>query len=90
MPVAVGGVKRSLPGNEVRVNLDLLDQRRFSFTTSAGQLLDLAEDALVQGVRESRPIHLLAISAASNVTGEILPVAKPARLCSCQVFDQHF
>ena len=29
MPVAVGGVKRSLPGNEVRVNLDLLDQRRF-------------------------------------------------------------
>ena len=29
MPVVVGGRKRSLPGNDVRVNLELLDQRRF-------------------------------------------------------------
>ncbi len=28
-PVVVGGGKRSLPGSNVRVNLDLLDQRRF-------------------------------------------------------------
>ena len=29
VPVLVGGGKRSLPGNEVRVNLELLDERRF-------------------------------------------------------------
>ena len=29
VPVVVGGRKRSLPGNDVRVNLELLDQRRF-------------------------------------------------------------
>jgi dihydrofolate reductase len=29
LPVVVGGGKRSLPGDEVRVNLELLDQRRF-------------------------------------------------------------
>jgi dihydrofolate reductase len=29
VPVLVGGGKRSLPGNGVRVNLELLDQRRF-------------------------------------------------------------
>ena len=29
VPVLVGGGKRSLPGNDVRVNLELLDQRRF-------------------------------------------------------------
>jgi dihydrofolate reductase len=29
VPVVVGGGKRSLPGNDVRVNLELLDQRRF-------------------------------------------------------------
>jgi dihydrofolate reductase len=28
-PVVVGGGKRSLPGDDVRVNLELLDQRRF-------------------------------------------------------------
>jgi dihydrofolate reductase len=30
VPVAVGGGKRFLPGNDVRLNLELLDQRRFS------------------------------------------------------------
>jgi dihydrofolate reductase len=29
VPVVVGGGKRSLPGNGVRVNLELLDERRF-------------------------------------------------------------
>jgi dihydrofolate reductase len=29
VPVVVGGGKRSLPGNDVRVNLELLDRRRF-------------------------------------------------------------
>jgi dihydrofolate reductase len=29
VPVLVGGGKRSLPGNDLRVNLELLDQRRF-------------------------------------------------------------
>jgi len=29
VPVVVGGGKRSLPGNDVQVNLELLDQRRF-------------------------------------------------------------
>jgi dihydrofolate reductase len=29
VPVVVGGGKPSLPGNDVRVNLELLDQRRF-------------------------------------------------------------
>jgi dihydrofolate reductase len=29
VPVVVGSGKRSLPGNDVRVNLELLDQRRF-------------------------------------------------------------
>jgi len=29
VPVLVGGGKRSLPGNGVRVNLELLDERRF-------------------------------------------------------------
>jgi dihydrofolate reductase len=29
VPVVVGGGKRALPGNGVRVNLELLDQRRF-------------------------------------------------------------
>jgi dihydrofolate reductase len=29
VPVGVGGGKRSLPGNDVRVNLELLDERRF-------------------------------------------------------------
>ena len=29
VPVAVGGGKRALPGNDVRVNLELQDQRRF-------------------------------------------------------------
>jgi dihydrofolate reductase len=29
VPVVVGGGKRSLPGNDVRVNLELLDERRF-------------------------------------------------------------
>jgi dihydrofolate reductase len=29
VPVVVGGGKRSLPGSDVRVNLELLDQRRF-------------------------------------------------------------
>lgn len=29
VPVAVGGGKRSLPGDRVRVNLELLDERRF-------------------------------------------------------------
>ncbi len=28
-PIVVGGGKRSLPGNDLRVNLELLDQRRF-------------------------------------------------------------
>ena len=29
VPVVVGGGKRSLPGDDVRVNLELLDERRF-------------------------------------------------------------
>jgi dihydrofolate reductase len=29
VPVVVGGGKRSLPGDGLRVNLELLDQRRF-------------------------------------------------------------
>lgn len=29
VPVVVGGGKRCLPGNDVRVNLELLDERRF-------------------------------------------------------------
>ena len=29
VPVVVGGGKRSLPDNSVRVNLELLDERRF-------------------------------------------------------------
>ena len=29
VPILVGGGKRALPGNDVRVNLELLDQRRF-------------------------------------------------------------
>src|SRR5439155_13511259 len=29
VPVVVGGGKRSLPDNDVRVNLELLDERRF-------------------------------------------------------------
>ena len=29
LPVVVGGGKRSLPGNDVRVNLELLNERRF-------------------------------------------------------------
>jgi dihydrofolate reductase len=29
VPVVVGSGKRSLPGNDLRVNLDLLDERRF-------------------------------------------------------------
>jgi class 3 adenylate cyclase len=29
VPVVVGGGKRSLPGNDVRLNLELLDERRF-------------------------------------------------------------
>src|SRR6266496_20205 len=29
VPIVVGGGKRSLPGNDVRVNLELLDERRF-------------------------------------------------------------
>ena len=33
VPVIVGGGKRSLPGNAVRSNLELLDERRFASGT---------------------------------------------------------
>jgi dihydrofolate reductase len=33
VPVVVGGGKRSLPGNDVRVSLELLDERRFRNST---------------------------------------------------------
>jgi selenocysteine lyase/cysteine desulfurase len=51
------------------------DLRMLPFTTSADELLTLTEDAL----RET-PIGLLAVTGASNVTGEVWPLAELATL----------
>ena len=46
------------------------------FTSSAEDLVDAATSALRRASSERRPYDVLTISGASNVTGEVLPVAK--------------
>ena len=50
------------------------------FTTSAEELLAEAGAALRRAAAERRPYEVLAVSGASNVTGEILPVAELAAI----------
>ena len=50
------------------------------FTTTAAGLVEVVAAALEEAERNSDPFSLVAISGASNVTGEIPPVAEIARL----------
>ena len=51
------------------------DLRLLPFATSADELLELCEDEL-----RRRPVDLLAVTGASNVTGEVWPVAALAEI----------
>ena len=50
------------------------------FTTTAAAFLAAAADALEEAERAGDPFSLVAITGASNVTGEVPPVAEVARL----------
>ena len=50
------------------------------FTTTAEELLAEAGAALRRAAAERRPYEVLAVSGASNVTGEVLPVAELAAI----------
>jgi selenocysteine lyase/cysteine desulfurase len=48
------------------------------FTSSAEELVEVAASMLQRALAERRPYDVLAVSGASNVTGEVLPVAELA------------
>jgi selenocysteine lyase/cysteine desulfurase len=50
------------------------------FTSTAEELLDQAAAALRHAAMERRPYEILAVSGASNVSGEVLPVAELAAI----------
>lgn len=50
------------------------------FTATAEEMLAEAGAAIRRASAERRPYHLLAVSGASNVSGEVLPVAQLARI----------
>jgi len=56
------------------------DVEHLPFTRSAEGLVDAAADALERAARGSRPFDVLAVCGASNVTGELLPIAELASL----------
>ena len=62
-----------LPWREHRVD-------HLPFTTTAEELLDEAAFALRHAAMERRPYEILAVSGASNVSGEVLPVAELAEI----------
>ena len=50
------------------------------FTSTAEELIDAAATALHRALVERRPYDVLAVSGASNVTGEVLPTAELAEV----------
>src|SRR3954447_11424178 len=50
------------------------------FTANVGDFVEAAADALEGAEREGDPFSLVAITGASNVTGEVPPIAEIARL----------
>jgi selenocysteine lyase/cysteine desulfurase len=50
------------------------------FTTNVGDFVEAAADALESAEREGDPFSLVAITGASNVTGEVPPITEIARL----------
>ena len=56
------------------------DVEHLPFTRSAEELVDATADALERAARRGRPFDVLAVCGASNVTGELLPIAELATL----------
>jgi selenocysteine lyase/cysteine desulfurase len=56
------------------------DVRYLPFTRSEADFLEVVETSLRQALDAGRPIDLLAVTGASNVSGEVTPIAALARL----------
>jgi selenocysteine lyase/cysteine desulfurase len=54
------------------------------FTSSLAGFVEAAESALARAASNGRPYRLLAVTGASNVTGEVTPLADLARIAHAQ------